>query len=185
MGLTHSNPALFLDRDGIVNIDHGYINSISKIEFNNEIFEISRLFKQNNYKIVIITNQSGIGRGFISMDQYKEISALVLKKFDDEHCSVDLILTASMNPDDLTASKEEISLRKPSPGMILKAKTLLDLNLSKSLLIGDNVSDMQAGKSAGIPNLFLVNNSPELSDYYETYVNLKECLVRLIDVFKI
>jgi D-glycero-D-manno-heptose 1,7-bisphosphate phosphatase len=88
-----------------------------------------------------------------------------------------------VNPEDFTAPPEEKYLRKPNPGMILKAKSVLDLDLSRSILVGDNVSDMQAGKSAGIPNLYLVNNSAVLSDYFESYANLNECLVRLTDVF--
>ena len=66
MSSTPLNPALFLDRDGVINIDDGYINNTSRIVFNDEIFEISRLFKQKDYKLVIVTNQSGIGRGLRS-----------------------------------------------------------------------------------------------------------------------
>jgi D-glycero-D-manno-heptose 1,7-bisphosphate phosphatase len=181
MNSTPPYPALFLDRDGVINIDVGYINDISKIVFNAEIFEIARFFKQKNYKIIIVTNQSGIGRKIISTDQYNGINSFILEKFNDENCSIDLVLTASVNPDDLNASPEEKFLRKPNPGMILSAESGLDLNLSKSLLIGDNLSDMQAGKSAGISKLFLIKNPPIPSEYFESYINLKQCLVRLRD----
>ena len=183
MSSTPLNPALFLDRDGIINIDDGYINNISKIVFNGEIFEICRYFKQKGYKLIIITNQSGIGRGLISMDQYNRINSFILEKFNDESCPIDLILTASINPEDLNASLEEKFLRKPNPGMILNAKSSLDLDLSNSLLIGDNLSDMQAGESAGISKLYLINNPQVPSEQFESYINLKECLVRLRDVF--
>jgi len=183
MSLTPPHPALFLDRDGVINIDDSYINNISKIVFNDEVFEISRYFKQKNYKIIIVTNQSGIGRGLITIDQYIGINSFILEKFNDESCPIDLILTASINPDDLNASPEEKFLRKPNPGMILKAKSALDLNLSNSLLIGDNLSDMQAGESAGVSKLYLINNPPVPSEHFESYINLKECLVRLRDAF--
>ena len=183
MSSTPSKPALFLDRDGVINIDDGYINNISRIIFNDEIFEISRFFKQKDYKLIIVTNQSGIGRGLITKDQYNEINSFILDKFDNENCRVDLILTASVNPDDLKASPEEKYLRKPNPGMILNAKTSLDLDLSNSLLIGDNLSDMWAGESAGVSKLYLINNPPVSSEQFESYINLKECLVRLRDVF--
>jgi len=176
-------PALFLDRDGVVNINDGYINNISKIVFNDEIFKICRFFKQNHYKIIIITNQSGIGRGVINLDQYNEINLFILKKFNNENCSIDSIFTASINPNDLNAPPEEKFLRKPNPGMILKAKSALDLDLSNSLLIGDNLSDMQAGESAGVSKLYLINNPPVSSEHFESYINLKECLVRLRNVF--
>ena len=183
MSSTPLNPALFLDRDGIINIDDGYINNISKIVFNGEIFEICRCFKQKGYKLIIVTNQSGIGRGLISMDQYNIINSFILGKFNDESCPIDLILTASINPEDLNASLEEKFLRKPNPGMILNAKSALDLDLSNSLLIGDNLSDMQAGESAGVSKLYLINNPPVSSEHFESYINLKECLVRLRNVF--
>lgn len=183
MSSTPPHRALFLDRDGIINIDDGYINNISRIVFNYEIFEISRFFKQKNYKLVIVTNQSGIGRGLITMDQYNEITSIILERFNTENCPVDLILTASVSPDNLTASQEEKFLRKPNPGMILKAKSTLDLDLSKSLLIGDNLSDIQAGESAGVSGLYLINNPPVSSEHFECYINLKECLVRLINVY--
>ena len=78
MSSTPLNPALFLDRDGVININDGYINNISKIVFNGEIFEICRYFKQKGYKLIIVTNQSGIGRGLISMDQYNRINSIIL-----------------------------------------------------------------------------------------------------------
>ncbi len=183
MSSTPSKPALFLDRDGVINIDDGYINNISKIVFNDEIFEISRYFKQKGYKLIIVTNQSGIGRGLITMDQYSRINSFILEKFNDESCPIDLILTASVSPDDLNASPEEKFLRKPNPGMILNAQSALDLDLSNSLLIGDNLSDMQAGESAGVSKLYLINNPPVSSEHFESYINLKECLVRLRNVF--
>jgi D-glycero-D-manno-heptose 1,7-bisphosphate phosphatase len=185
MSSTPPKPALFLDRDGVINIDDGYINNISKIIFNDEIFEISRYFKQKGYKLIIVTNQSGIGRGLISTDQYNRINSFILEKFNDESCPIDLILTASINPEDLNASLEEKSLRKPNPGMILRAKSALDLDLSNSLLIGDNLSDMQAGESAGVSKLYLINNPPVSSEHFESYINLKECLVRLRNVFNV
>jgi len=183
MSSTPPHPALFLDRDGVINIDDGYIDNISRIVFNDEIFEISRFFKQKYYKLVIITNQSGIGRGLISTDQYNEITSFILERFKTENCEVDLVLTASVSPGDLTASPEDQFLRKPNPGMILNAKSALDLDLSNSLLIGDNLSDMQAGESAGISKLFLINNPPVFSEHFESYTNLKECLVRLRNVY--
>lgn len=182
MSSTPPYRALFLDRDGVINIDDGYINNISRIVFNDEIFEISRFFKQIDYKLVIVTNQSGIGRGVITNEEYDKISSFILERFNTENCPVDLILTASVSPDDLTAPAEEKFLRKPNPGMILNAMSALDLDLSNSLLIGDNLSDMQAGECAGISELYLIRNPPVISEHFESYKNLKDCLVRLRNV---
>jgi D-glycero-D-manno-heptose 1,7-bisphosphate phosphatase len=176
-------PALFLDRDGVINKEDGYIDSIARIQFTESIFDLCRFFKQKFYKIIIVTNQSGIGRGIISLDQYDSINSFILNKFEDENCAIDLILTASVDPTNKDSNPEEIFLRKPNPGMILKAKLELNLNLNESLLIGDNLIDMQAGKSAMIPRLYAVKTPPIHSDYFESFIDLESCLVRLKHVF--
>ena len=176
-------PALFLDRDGVINKEDGYIDSISRIQFTEHIFDLCRFFKQKFYKIVIITNQSGIGRGIISLDQYDSINSSILNKFEDENCAIDLILTSTVDPTNKDSHPKEIFLRKPNPGMILQAKSQLNLNLNESLLIGDNITDMQAGKSAMIPRLYAVKHPPIYSDYFESFIDLESCLVRLKHVF--
>ena len=176
-------PALFLDRDGVINKEDGYIDSISRIQFTEDIFDLCRFFKEKFYKIVIVTNQSGIGRGIISLDQYDSISSFILNKFEDENCAIDLILTATVDPTNKDSLPEEMFLRKPNPGMLLQAKSQLNLNLDESLLVGDNITDMRAGKSAMIPRLYAVKNPPIYSDYFESFIDLESCLVRLKHVF--
>jgi D-glycero-D-manno-heptose 1,7-bisphosphate phosphatase len=183
MSKTPPHPALFLDRDGVINKEDGYIDSISRIQFTEHIFDLCRFFKQKFYKIVIVTNQSGIGRGIISLDQYNSINTFILSKFEEENCAIDLILTAIVDPTNKDSLPEEMFLRKPNPGMLLQAKLQLNLNLDKSLLIGDNITDMQAGKSAKIPRLYAVKNPPIYSDYFESFIDLESCLVRLKHVF--
>jgi len=92
-------------------------------------------------------------------------------------------LTAIVDPTNKDSLPEEMFLRKPNPGMLLQAKLQLNLNLDKSLLIGDNITDMQAGKSAKIPRLYAVKNPPIYSDYFESFIDLESCLVRLKHVF--
>jgi D-glycero-D-manno-heptose 1,7-bisphosphate phosphatase len=177
-------PALFLDRDGVINKEDGYIDRISRIQFTEHIFDLCRFFKQKFYKIIIVTNQSGIGRGIISFEQYDLISNFILNKFEAENCAIDLILTATVDPTNKNSKPDEIFLRKPNPGMLLQAKSQLNLNLNESLLIGDNITDMQAGRSAMIPRLYAVKNSPIHSDYFESFTDLESCLVRLKYVFR-
>ena len=145
------NPAHFLDRDGVINREVGHISTISKIEFSEDIFELCRFFKNKFFKIIIITNQSGIGRGMISIDQYDKINEYIFDKFKFEKCDIDLIKTSFMDPRQQNPSQNEIFRRKPNPGLILESELQLNLDLTKSLLIGDNLTDMQAGRSAGIP----------------------------------
>ena len=174
-----SHPALFLDRDGVINREAGYITNTDGIEFMEHIFEICRFFKDQLYKIVVITNQSGIGRGIISQAQYSQINSLIINKFNSENCSIDLILTATIDPTNNANNQEEAYLRKPNPGMIIKAELELNLDLNRSVLIGDNLSDMQAGKNALIPRLYLISNPPVYSGFFESFADLKSCLVGL------
>lgn len=183
MNQTSSYPALFLDRDGIINKEGGYISSISNIRFTEHIFDLCCFFKKKLFKIVIVTNQSGIGRGIISINEYNKINSFILETFKDKNCSIDLILTSTIDPRKKDSSPKEIFRRKPNPGLILEAQSHLNLDLTKSLLIGDNLTDMQAGKSANIPRLFLVKSPIIYSDYFESFVNLKNCLVRLEHVY--
>ena len=99
--------ALFLDRDGVINKEDGYIDSISRIQFTEGIFDLCRFFKQKFYKIVIVTNQSGIGRGIISLDQYNSISTFIRSKFEEENCAIDLILTAIVDPTNKDSLQED------------------------------------------------------------------------------
>jgi len=174
-----AHPALFLDRDGVINREAGYITNTDDIEFMEHIFEICRFFKNQFYKIVVITNQSGIGRGIISKAQYNQINSFIIDKFDSENCSIDLILTATIDPMSIASNQEEAYLRKPNPGMILKAELELNLDLKRSILIGDNLSDMQAGRNALISRLYLIRNPPVHSEFFESFADLKSCLVRL------
>ena len=174
-----SHPALFLDRDGVINREAGYITNTDGIEFMEHIFEICRFFKDQLYKIVVITNQSGIGRGIISQAQYSQINSLIINKFNSENCPIDLILTATIDPTNNANNQEEAYLRKPNPGMILKAELELNLDLNRSVLIGDNLSDMQAGRNALISRLYLIKNPPVQSEFFESFADLKSCLVGL------
>ena len=183
MSKSGCHPALFLDRDGVVNKEVGYISDTSKIVFMQHIFDLCRFFKKKSFKIVIVTNQSGIGRKIITDDQYMEINSFILKKFEDEKCSIDLILTSTIDPRDTKSSQGEIFRRKPNPGLLHESKFKLDLDLNKSLFIGDNLTDMQAGKSAGIPSLFLVKDPMIYGDYFESFLDIKSCLVRLSHAF--
>jgi D-glycero-D-manno-heptose 1,7-bisphosphate phosphatase len=183
MSKSDCHPALFLDRDGVVNKEVGYISDTSKIVFMEHIFDLCHFFKEKSFKIVIVTNQSGIGRKIITDDQYKKINAFILEKFKDKKCSIDLILTSTIDPSDTESSQGEIFRRKPNPGLLYEAKFELDLDLNKSLLIGDNLTDMQAGKSAGIPSLILVKDPIIYGDYFESFHDIKSCLVRLSHAF--
>jgi len=151
------SPALFLDRDGIINVDTGFVYKKEDFIFQESIFELCRFFKEKNFKIVIITNQSGIGRGLYSVEDFHQLNNWMLNIFDHENCSIDLVMASTLDPTNVNASSYEKRHRKPMPGMLTSAAEILDLSLEDSVLIGDRRTDIQAGRGAGLKKLFLVH----------------------------
>lgn len=157
--------AIFLDRDGVINHNHGYVHKREDFDFIDGIFDLARHAYQQNYKIVVITNQAGIARGYYTEEQFHQLTDWMCQQFSAAGAPIDRVYFSPYHPTDGLGPylKDDIS-RKPHPGMILQAKTDLSINLSRSVLIGDMVSDIQAGNAAGIGAnlLFTPKESPEL-----------------------
>lgn len=154
--MNESRPALFLDRDGVVNKNHGYVFEIQKFEFFPEIFEICLIAKEAKMPIVIVTNQSGIGRGYFSQSKYENLTNWVLSEFTIQGIQITDVLHAPENPDSNPHALPE--RRKPSPTMFFEAASKLNLDLSKSVMIGDNESDMLGAERAGIAHRLLIGH---------------------------
>ena len=143
--------ALFLDRDGVININHGYVHSVDDFEFIDGIFDLVRAAHANNFKIVVITNQSGIGRGFYSEQQFHQLTSWMYKEFASAGAPIDKVYFSPFHPiEGLGKYRKDDFSRKPNPGMILQAQQELGLDLGNSILIGDKASDIQAGIAAGL-----------------------------------
>ena len=142
--------ALFLDRDGVINADRGYVYRACDFEFKSGIFELCALFAQKGYEIFVVTNQSGIARGFYSEKDFEILSEFMLAEFAKKGVKIAKIYHCP--------HLEGCECRKPKPGMILRARAEFGVNLNESVLIGDNLTDMQAGANAGIRTLCLVGN---------------------------
>ena len=151
--------ALFLDRDGVINIDYGYVYKKDSIYFVDGIFELCAEAKKKGYKIFIITNQSGIGRGYFSDDQYKSLAKWIEKRFKDNEVIIEKTFYCPHHKDaNISIYKKDCYFRKPNPGMILKAIKDFNIDPKKSILIGDKLSDILAGHAAGIKtNIFFKN----------------------------
>lgn len=143
--------ALFLDRDGVINVNYGYVHLVNNFEFIDGIFDLARVAHANNFKIVVITNQSGIGRGLYSEQQFHQLMSWMCKEFLNAGVPIEKVYFSPFHPTQgLGGYKKDDFSRKPNPGMILQAQHELDLNLSDSILIGDKDSDIQAGMAAGV-----------------------------------
>jgi len=144
------NPALFLDRDGVINEEINYLYKIEDFVFIPEIFNICNFYQQNGYKIIVITNQAGIARGLYTEEDLSVLNNWMTEQFSKKGINIDKIYHCPHHPD-FTGYCE---CRKPNPGMIFKAAEELNIDIRRSVLIGDKDSDFKAGINAGIPNLF-------------------------------
>jgi D-glycero-D-manno-heptose 1,7-bisphosphate phosphatase len=152
--------ALFLDRDGVINLDHGYVHRPEDFEFMPGIFDLVRTANNLNYRVVVVTNQAGIGRGYYSEAQFRTLMDWMCNCFLMQEGRIDAIYFCPYHPDyGLGPYKRESEFRKPAPGMLLQAARELDLDLSQSILVGDNISDIDAAISAGIPIRFLLGST--------------------------
>lgn len=157
--------ALFLDRDGVINKNYGYVHQRENFDFIDGIFDLARSAHENGFKLVVITNQAGIGRGFYSEGQFHQLTDWMSQQFLTAGAPITRVYFSPYHP---TAGlgrylKDDVS-RKPGPGMILQAQKEISLDLNRSVLIGDKPSDIQAGLAAGVGTnlLFASDHHAEL-----------------------
>lgn len=152
------NRALFLDRDGVINVEKNYVHKIEDFLFIEGIFELVRFFRKKGFKIIVITNQAGIARGFYTEDDFEKLNSWMLSEFEKRDARIDDVYYCPYHPENGIGEYKKNSYdRKPNPGMILKAKEKYNLDLSDSWLIGDKASDIQSGLNAGVGINILLN----------------------------
>lgn len=146
------NKAFFLDRDGTINRNIKYLKNFKNFKWNkNSILALKYIFSKN-YKIIVITNQSGIGRGFLTEKDLKEIHLSMNKKLKKHNCKIHDFFFCPYY-ENAIIKKYRIKnhfLRKPNPGMILKAIKKWNIDKYKSFMIGDKNTDKIASEKAGI-----------------------------------
>ena len=152
--------ALFLDRDGVINVDHGYVCRPDQFEFVPGIFELARFWADElGWPIIVVTNQSGIGRGYFDERTYADLTQWMCGRFADEGAAIARVYHCPYHPvDGIGEFRRDHPWRKPNPGMILQAASDLDLDLARSAIVGDKMSDMEAGAAAGIAVRILVGS---------------------------
>ncbi len=182
--------ALFLDRDGVINVDHGYVHQVRDFEFMPGIFDLARAATKQGYKIIVITNQAGIGRGFYSPAQFHELTAWMCGQFEAQGAPVAKVYFSPYHPTEgLGVYLKDDMSRKPNPGMILEARSDFDLDLASSVLIGDKPSDIAAGLAAGVGrNILFSAQAPDcgsvgVSRAFQTVTSLRDALQYLPSSF--
>lgn len=153
-----TNKALFLDRDGVINVDKHYVYRVEDCEFIEGIFDLCRKAKQDGYLVIVVTNQAGIAKGKYTEEDYFKFRDYVHAEFVKQGCPIDAEYYCPYHADAVIEKYcKDSEDRKPNPGMILKAQKDFDIDLSQSILIGDKQSDIEAGKRANVGKLINVS----------------------------
>jgi D-glycero-D-manno-heptose 1,7-bisphosphate phosphatase len=174
------SPAIFLDRDGVINVDRGYVHRVDDFEFMPGIFSLVRSCRSLGYRIIVVTNQAGIGRGYYSEQQFQALSVWMQTRFRAEAAEVDAVYHCPHHPEHgMGIYRQDSFDRKPNPGMLLRAANDWSLDLSRSVLLGDRASDIRAALAAGVPHRFLYRSSDPPEDAIAV-VEFDEVIQRLL-----
>lgn len=155
--------ALFLDRDGVINKEINYLHKIEDFIFVNGVLQLCEKYQSKGYKIVVITNQAGIARGFYTEKEYFILTNWMINEFLKKGINIDRVYHCPHHPE----FSGTCFCRKPNPGMLKKSETELNLDLSESILIGDKLSDIEAGHKAGVGLNILIRPNKIPKELYE------------------
>jgi D-glycero-D-manno-heptose 1,7-bisphosphate phosphatase len=160
-----SRKAAFIDRDGVLNEERAFVHRIEDWALLPGAVEALRLLKAAGYLLVVITNQSGIARGLYSEDDYRVLTEHMRERLAAAGASLDAVEHCPHLPDaPVGRYRADCDCRKPKPGMLKRAILALDIEPSASFLVGDRLSDVEAGRAAGIGRCFLVRTGYGLPD---------------------
>lgn len=164
--------ALFLDRDGVVNVEKNYLHKIEDFELVEGIVEVCRMYAEKGYRIIIVTNQSGIARGMYTEADFQLLSCWMIDHFAALGITIDRVYHCPHH--------EEISgfceCRKPEPGMFLSAQRDYGIDMASSVMIGDNERDITAARRAGVGTNILLSADATVSGADRIVRSLRELL---------
>lgn len=158
-------PAVFLDRDGVINVDHGYVHDEDDFEFIDGVFEATRALQKMGYLLVLVTNQSGIARGKFTEERFMSLTQWMDWNFADHDVELDGIYYCPHHPEaGLGEYKQECDCRKPKPGMLLSARDFLKIDMANSVMVGDKAEDMMAARAAEVGTTILVRTGKPITE---------------------
>ena len=156
-----NSKALFIDRDGIINQDFGYVSSVEDFKFTDGIFELLACFARAGYILVVVTNQSGIGRGYYNQSDFELLTKWMIERFAERKIKIKDVFFCPHAPED------QCRCRKPNTGMIESAVIAHNIDLSRSWMIGDKLSDVQLARNSGISKaIFIGVQGGEIADLH-------------------
>ena len=167
--------AVFIDRDGVINEDFGYVFQPRDFRFIGGIFDFCHVAQSRGYLLIVVTNQAGIARGYYSEHDFRILNDWMLKEFETRGVHITHVYYCPYHPSlGIGHYKRESEDRKPNPGMILRARDDYGIDLVQSLLIGDKDSDIEAGQAAGIGTLIALKGKYPITE--------KPSVIRIYDV---
>ncbi len=169
----------FLDRDGVINKEKHYLYKIEEFEYTEKCLEGLKGLRQLGYEIIVVTNQAGIARGIYDQSDYQKLTDWYLKDLKKKGIDILDVIHCPHHPDGTVLEYKKVCYcRKPAPGMILTMKDKHNINLNKSILIGDKLSDIEAAENAGVGDAILVKSGHAIN-----YEAIPEGLVIMENLF--
>jgi len=158
--------ALFLDRDGVINVEKDYLYKVEDFEFIEGIIELCKYYQSAGYMLIVVTNQSGIARKYYSENDFSELTTWMIKEFANNNVNITKVYHCPHHP----SISGECSCRKPHAGMLISAKEKFDIDLNKSIIIGDKERDIEAGLNAGLKETYLFDESKTVKESKATKI---------------
>lgn len=168
----HSKDFVFLDRDGVINVDSGYVGRWQDFRFIDGSLEAMRALRDNNFELVIVTNQSGIGRGLFSERDFLDLTMQMLEYLNQQKIFVQSVYYCPHHIDSgQSRYSKKCDCRKPAPGLILAAADTYGIDLSRAFMVGDKLTDIQAAKAAKVGTSYFICQSGEPDEMVGHYAD--------------
>ena len=148
------NKAIILDRDGTINVDFGYVYKTQELELLPGVAEALRIFQELGYLLIVITNQSGIGRGYFTLEDAEQFNRALAQELEKHGVILNDFYTCPHAPE------EHCECRKPSPFMVMEAMKKYDIDPSQSYMFGDKKSDTECGERSGVKSFRVTEEHP-------------------------
>lgn len=169
--------AIFLDRDGVINIDKGYVSKIEDFKFIDGVIKSLKKLQNAGFLLIIITNQSGIGRGYYSLEDFEKLTNWMLEELKKSGVFIEKVYFCPHSPD------ENCECRKPSSGMIKEALKEFNIDPKNSWMVGDKQSDILAAFGAGVLNFIYVGDE-KITQNVHFFSSLKDGLGEILKDLK-
>lgn len=171
------NKAIFLDRDGTINIDKNYMYKIEDFEFIKDVVKGLKILSDLGYKLIIVTNQAGIGRGLYTEEDLKKLNLYMEKKLLEKGIKIEKSYYCPHHPEHgIGKYKVDCNCRKPNPGMILQGIKDFNIDVKKSYMVGDKMSDAKAGINANVKPIIVKTGKDITKEIEESGIEIYSSL---------